>query len=169
MNVDDAVWHMVHGYPGGAPSLAPRLTTIDHTTHKRKPMNAHSLQHKASPTYPTAHFSPSELVDAMEVTGDHGPLEAMALRVGRITLPLPHLMDGDTGSELVQRMAATVREFSEFMVEASKDLQDNRCTGVELRRIQHEGLDAIAAIQQLMALAQSMHEAGTPPHLRVAG
>lgn len=140
MNITDALHRAVHSYPGGAESLAPRLR-----------ISASSLSHKVSPTYPTAHCSPGEMAAIMELTGDHGPLQALAERLGYMLLPMPAVgMDGD---QLAQRMAASVREFGEFVAEVAKDLADNQVSDNELRAIERELAEMMGAAQQLYAYA----------------
>lgn len=150
MNIGDALYNAVHDYPGGAGSMAPRMK-----------ISESSLTKKVNPNYPTAHCSPEEQVRICELSGDKGPLIAFAERLGCVVLPAPHVLAGEDCSA-AHELAGTVKEFGEFVVEASKDLADNQCTRVDLRKIQREGLEAIAAIHRLCALAEQMHEAGKP-------
>jgi hypothetical protein len=150
MNIGDALYNAVHDYPGGAGSMAPRMG-----------ISESSLTKKVNPNYPMAHPSPEEMARICELSNDKGPLIAFAARLGCVVLPAPHVSAGEDCTAAHQ-LAGTVKEFGDFVVEASKDLADNQCTRVELRKIQREGLEAIAAIHRLCALADEMHEAGKP-------
>ena len=75
MDITIALQRAVRSFEHGTPALAARLG-ISQT----------SLLHKVSPTYPTAHCSPEEAVEIMQVTGDHGALHAMAGPLGYVLL-----------------------------------------------------------------------------------
>lgn len=151
MNIADALYNAVHDYPGGVASMAPRMKLSDS-----------SLTKKVNPNYPQAHCSPEEQARICELSGDRGPLIAFAERLNCLVLHMPELGESDVDAKLAQQMALTVKEFGDFMVESGQNLADNRCTATELRRIQREGLQAIAAIQRLCALAASMHQDCAP-------
>ena len=150
MNITDALYRAVHSYPGGSESLAPRMG-----------MRASSLDHKVSPTYPGAHCSPEEMAAIMELTGDHGPLQALAMRLGYSLLPLSR-PGTQVGLEVVRQLAAAVREFGEFIGEISNDLADGQVSDNELRRIQHELADMMGAAQSLYGLAARMNHDAKP-------
>lgn len=149
MDITRALYRAVHGWPHGTEALAAAVG-----------MPRTSLLHKVSPTYAGAHCSPEEAVRIMLETGDHGAHHAQGALLGYIHLPAPAL--DDAGDETTQALAASVREFGEFVTRAATDLADGRCTGNELAAIEREGADAIAAIHALMRLAAAMHRAGMP-------
>lgn len=153
MHITDALYRAAHNYPhGGIEALATRMG-----------ISPSSLAHKVSPTYPTAHCSPGEMAQIMELTGDHSALQALADRLGYLLVPLPQ---GEAGAGFAQELATTVHEFGQFIAEASQDLADGRVTDTELRRIEREGAQALAAIQQLMALAGRINLEAKPAALR---
>lgn len=156
MDVTIALQRAVQGFALGTAALAARLNT-----------SVHSLNHKVSPTYPGAHCSPEEALAIMQVTGDHGALHAQAMLLGYVLLPTPQA--GDAHGETAMALASSVREFGEFVARAAGDMADGRCTANELADIQREGAEAQAAIQQLLGLAQQMHNAGQGPDLRCVG
>jgi hypothetical protein len=166
MDLDDAIYNMVHDYPGGVPALATRLTSIDATTGKPKPMNANTLQQKASANNPVAHFSPKELLKAMDKTGDLGPLVAMAAALGQMLLPMPGAqgMEGD----LALKLASACKEFGELLTEISGDLVDGTVTQNEQRRIERSAGELIASIHALLGYTAGLAESAKPAHLKVA-
>lgn len=149
MDITRALYRAVHGFPLGTEALAAAIG-IQRT----------SLLHKVSPSYPSAHCSPEEAVQIMQATGDHGAHHAQGMLLGYVHIPAPQI--AGAAGETMQQLAAAVREFGEFMMTAAADLADGHCTGNELAEIEREGADAIAAVQQLLALAQRMHAAGVP-------
>lgn len=153
MHIVDALYRAAHNYPhGGIDALAGRLG-----------ISVNSLQHKVNPSYAGAHCSPGEMAQIMELTGDHGALQALAARLGYVLLQVPQASaDGGFSREL----AATVQEFGQFIGEISHDLADGVVTATELRRIEKEGADALHAMQNLMALAAQIHEVAKPAALR---
>lgn len=148
MDITLALQRAVKQWPHGTAALAARLG-----------IGVSSLLHKVSPTYPTAHVSPEEMLDIMEVTGDHGAMHALAGHLGYVLLPAPQCADG---SEPIAALAETVREFGEFVANASQALADGRVTDNERQRIEREGADALAAIERLMALAQRLNSRNKP-------
>ena len=159
MNVTAALYRATHGYASGVAHLANYLG-----------ISEHSLQHKVSPTYTGAHCSPDEVVAICEVTGDLGPVQAMAARLGQMLLPMPSASGVQT--DLARRLAGTCREFGEFVSEISGDLADVTVTQTELRRIEREAGELIAEVHALLTHATALAAAAGRPvgtHLRAAG
>lgn len=148
MDITIALQRAVKTFPMGTGALAARMG-----------LAVSSLLHKVSPTYATAHVSPEEMAEIMEVTGDHGALHALAGRLGYVLMPAPGAEFGDTSMEA---LAATVAEFGQFVAEASRGLADGKVSDNERMRIEREGADALAAIERLIALAAKMNQAGKP-------
>lgn len=157
MNVTAALYRAAHGYLQGMGVLSGFLG-----------ISEHSLQHKVSPTYPGAHCSPEEVVRICEVTGDLGPLQAMAIRVGQMLMPIPAF--GQADGDLAGKLAETCKEFGEFLTEISGDLADGSVTPNEMKRIEREASELIGRVHMLLAHANAMAEASKPkaPNLRAA-
>lgn len=156
MDVTLALQRAVRGFPHGTEALAARLR-----------VSVTSLSHKVSPTYPGAHCSPEEVLEIMDITGDDGPLHALAQARGYVLLPAPRVaMEGDSAG---LALAHSVQAFGEFAAESARGLADGRVTGNELARLQREAADALAAIQALVRLAQRVHEQSGPPGFLWAG
>lgn len=155
MNITDALYRAAHQYPGGLEALALRMG-----------ISSSSLAHKVSPTYPGAHCSPQEMAAIMEFTDDHGALQALAGRMRYMLLPM--VPEGEIDGQFAQRLAGTVKEFSEFITEISQDLADGRVTDNELKRIERELADLTREASALYALAARVNRDAKPAHLRVA-
>ena len=148
MDITIALQRAVRSFPLGTAALAARLE-----------INATSLAHKVSPTYPTAHCSPEEAVEIMEVTGDHGGLHAMAARLGYVLIPAPGV---DGGHESLQALAATVAEFGQMCAEVATGLADGRVTDTERGRIEQEAAETLAAIERMLQVVARLNRAGKP-------
>ena len=109
--------------------------------------------------------APEEMARIMDITGDHGALHALSARLGYVAMALPQLSNFEDDSA-VQLMTTTIKEFGELMAEASAGLANGRVTDNQMARISKEGIEAIAAIQQLLSFAQQRNEAGKPVALR---
>lgn len=149
MNITDCLYRAAHNYEhGGLEALALRMG-----------ISASSLAHKVKPSNTLAHCSPGEVAQICELTGDHSALQALAQRLGYVLLPVPQLADGVDAS-VAHEIAQTAREFGEFISEAGAGLADGHVTANELRRIEREASEMIAAAQRLCALASRVHEQG---------
>ncbi|MPS27576.1 MAG: hypothetical protein E2576_11085 [Alcaligenaceae bacterium] len=156
MNVTDALYHAVHDYPGGAEALAVRMG-----------ISASSLQHKVNPRYPTAHCSPEEMVEIVELTGDTGPLIAIAHRLRAVVTFLPALAD-ECDDGLMSRTAEACREFGELIAEVGEAVADGRVTDNELRRVEAGITDLHKAMHGLHAMLVGINERGKPTTLHRA-
>lgn len=150
MDITLALQRAVRGFPHGTAALAARLK-----------MSESTLNHKVSPTYPGSGCFPEEAAEICEATGDMGALHAIAARLRHVAMPVPDL--GDETDTSVLRLAATVREFGEFVSQVAGALADNRVTGSELANIEREAAQTLAAINHLVQLARRVHEAAKPP------
>ena len=153
------LYRAAHNSTLGMAKLAETISTPD------EPVTESSLQKKVNMRYPGAHCSPEQALRIMELTGDHGMLFEQCQRLGYVAMALPQLADGGDKSVL-ESMTTTIREFSEFMAEISKDLADKNVNDNELQRIEKEGSEALAAIQQLIAFAQQKNADAKPVAVR---
>lgn len=119
-----------------------------------------TLNHKANPHDAKQFFSPEEGIELQQLTGNHGAVQVEAAALGYVLIKRPDL--GAEGSLSFERVNTTVREFSEFLASSTSALADGAITGNELRRVEAECTEAIAAVQDLLALIRSMHEQGRP-------
>ena len=143
MDITLALKRAVERYPNGSTVLAAAMD-----------MSPTTLRHKVSPTYDTQFCSPEEMLRLMEVTDDDGPLNALADARGYVLLPLPN-----------RGVTAAITHAVRPDGTGGRAISTN-----ELRQIEAEGAQAIAAIQRLLAWASRSHEEGKPAHLRaVAG
>lgn len=150
----DAAYHVVHDYPGGAVSLAPRLNKSSTT-----------LSHEVTATG-TAKLG---LLDAVKITGFSGDLrilQAWAMHAGQMLLPLP---DQDGGpDECLNHVSSSAKEFAELVSEVAFDLSDGSISDNEMQRIEHEAGELFAAVHGLLKALRERNQAGKPVHERQA-
>lgn len=155
MNLLDAAYNVVHDYPGGSHSLAPRMGK-----------SATTLSHEVAADG-TAKLG---LLDAAKITtlsGDLRILEAFATNCGQMLVPLPAAVDLQS-DDCMLRMAATVREFGDLCTEVAADLQDGKISDNELARIDRECGELIAAVHGLRQALEQRNHQSKPDHIKHA-
>jgi hypothetical protein len=118
-----------------------------------------SLSHKVSPTYPNTNLSPDELVQVMELTGDHSAFLAIAFRLGYTPIPTPK--PGDEGDEVFHALLTnSIKEYGESMQAASTAHQtpSNRC----LESYRKEVLESIQANLAILSSLTARADAASP-------
>ena len=85
MNIEDAAYHTVHDYPGGASALAPRMGM----------KSAAVLNSKVNPNTETHHLTLSEASKLMDITNDYRILQELNAKHGKIAIELPEIQDAN--------------------------------------------------------------------------
>lgn len=147
MSVEDAAYHTAHGFPGRVAALALRMG-----------MSANTLQHKVNPNNATHQLLLREAVAMMAITGNVHMLHAMADELGCVVLcraeveaPAPQLE-----ANPMLRISHMVEEFSDVLTQANAALADGRVTLNEMRRVEREAAQLMAAIQRVLGSLRSM-------------
>lgn len=155
MNVLDAAYNVVHDYPGGATSLAPRL-----------PKRADVLSHEVA-GHGTAKFGLKDAVKVTELTGDLRILHAFALQCGQMCVPLP--TDASSSQdEVLQALGQASKEFADLCTEVCRDMGDMVISDNERVRIEREAGELVAMLHELLGLIRANNQSGKPAHERVA-
>ncbi len=152
MNVLDAAFHIAHDHPGGAAALAQRLGKASSTL-------SHELVGQG-----TAKLGLVDAVKLSHLTGRTDIVQAFAQDLGGVFLPLP----AATQACNVQGLGRAAKEFGDLAAGYASAIADGRVSANELRELQREALEAIAAIASLLTQAEAVHEGGKPAHLRSA-
>jgi len=154
MNLLDAARHLVRRFPGGIECLAIRLG-------KR----ASTLRHEVagSDAYKLG-LQDAELITQLAIE-EHveNPLQilnVLALNCGAALIPLPGLYDGSGAT--FEDLAATAKEFAEFVATTSSAVADGRVTGNELRDVDRELSELIGCAQRVRAGLAAIHASAKP-------
>lgn len=148
MNVTQAAFRLVRDFPGGAVALAPFLGK-----------SAATLSHEVNPAMPTYKLGIQTAVDMTIASRNPAILNAFAAECGFMVLPLPSVEAGD---DVVNRIAGLAKEFAEEVQAVSDALADGEVTANEVKRIEREGADVIAAVQSLLVAVRDRYTAGLP-------
>lgn len=122
MNVQDAAYATVHGYPGGSESLAPRLG-----------MSPAVLRGKVNPNNDRNILSLAEADAMMGVSGDHRILHALAAEHGYTLQPVEG--EADPVSCLMGAVLATSAAKGDLSDVLSRALEDQVITPNEMAEI----------------------------------
>lgn len=141
MNVIDAAHRICAEFPGGAEALAHRLL-----------MRPAVLRAKCNPNGP-ANGSTYQLgiIDAARmqvVAGRFDILHAFADECGFMATPL-HDVHGD---DLPHALVNAIAEFGDYLREVDCAMKDERVTPNEVKRLEHELTEMMAAAAALQAL-----------------
>jgi len=153
MQLLDAAYHAIHDYPGGAPSLAPRMGKSPHT-----------LNHEVT----ASGSAKLGLVDAAKIcqlTNDYRILHAFAESCGHVCIPMPDGGMVPNAEGVLTQLAETSREFSELCAEVCVSAADGRITDNELDRISRERMELISALARLGEAVLALNRAGKPTHI----
>jgi len=138
MNIDDAAYHTVHDYPGGAAALAPRMGK-----------SASSLSHEVKPpANSTAKLGLRDAQRIMVFTGDLRILQAQAAELGQLCLPMPTV--SDAGDQSAEHLSALAREFADVLSDVAMTLADGKVTDNEMARIERSFGEMVAAGQKML-------------------
>lgn len=144
MNVLQAAFNVIHDAEGGAQALGRALGKRDGV-----------LSHEVNPNRHDAKLGLADAVKISVLTGDRRIANAFASEVGCMLVPLPAAGVGCDGA--AAKTAALAKEFGELMAELSVDLADGQVSDNERSRIEREGGELVAALQQLLAEVRDMN------------
>ncbi len=149
MNVIDAAYNVVHDYPGGAESLGPRVEK-----------NPTTLSHEVAEVG-TAKLGLKTAVKLTAFTKDYRILEAFAAQCGRMVLPMPEVLAGET-DDCLKSLGEVLRESGELVREITGSLADGTINDNEYDRIAKECGHLVSGVTNLLAAARARNAAGKP-------
>lgn len=146
MNVADAAYAVVHDYPGGSESLAPRIG-----------MSAAVLRNKVNPNCSTHHLTVAE---ADRITGVTGDMRIAHAFVGGHRGVVVVLGDAEDASDMavLEVMASLWSSNGALGTEVHGALADGQLTGVELERIRAAAYGLQAKVIGLINRLEAMSE-----------
>ena len=146
MNVEDAIHDLVHDYPGGSESLAPRMG-----------MTAAVLRNKANPECTSHLTSVRDLRKAMALSGDLRPLHALCAEFSGVFVPVA---DGEPASdmavlELIASVWARNGELGQAVHHALVDRELTQEELVAIRASAYRAQERVAVlVKRLEGMAQ---------------
>jgi len=147
VNVADAAYAVVHDYPGGSESLAPRMG-----------MSAAVLRNKVNPHNTTHHLTVAEADRVTGITGDMRIVHALAGAHGAVVMPLGDAEDA-SDMAVLEVIAALWSRSGALGTEVHGALADNVLTDVELERIRAA---AYALQRQVLGLIGRLEDMAQP-------
>jgi hypothetical protein len=144
----DAAFAVVHDYPGGASSLAPRLG-----------VNPATLSHEVA-NRPGSKLGLLTAAKITVMTGDLRMLNAFAAMAGCLVLPLPAHADAPAGAEAMHHLARLAKEFGDVARVFAESVADGNVSANELASLHREVGELVVTAQAAMAYAQAVHDAG---------
>lgn len=137
VTVEDALYHTVHGFPGGVACLAQRMG-----------MSANTLTHKANPNNDTHHARPRELVAVQHLSGNYAVLHAMAAELGFTAY---HALPAQHGGDPAQAMVGFHRAMADFVSAAMEPAPGGETNRNQVRKMAAMAADLHAAVDQVVA------------------
>jgi hypothetical protein len=153
MNLLDAAYNVVHDYPGGADSLAPRVDK-----------NPTTLSHEVSGTG-TAKLALLTAEKITQRTGDLRILSTFAGNCGQMLVPLPHAGELPQ-DDCMLRLAEAAKEFGELCREVAVDLASGEITDNMMDRVDKECGLLIADVHALRESLAARNQAARAAHLK---
>lgn len=128
--------------------------------------SASTLSHELDPNYKGAKLGLLDALTLTQASGDDRIATAFAAACGGVFLKLPQ--DGSqAGDDTVQHVTRVVGEFGDVLREVSGSTADGQVSDNELVRVQAEALEAIGALQRMLAHLAQLNQAGkSAPHLQ---
>jgi hypothetical protein len=158
MNVRNAAWALARRWRSGVEGLCDRMLWSASTRGKEL---------AGAPGYKLGIETCVEITQAALADGIEDPLailNAFALSVGAVVIPLPQQLD-DYGTTF-KCLADAAHEFGVFMAKAAEAMADGKITENELREVEREYGLLMARGQSCLASMRAVHEAGRPVALR---
>lgn len=138
LDLDDALYHTAHTYPGGVAALAARMG-----------MSHDTLTHKVNINNATHFLRPKELLATMYMSGNASALHAMAEHLGyTCTRATPDQSGGDAVDAFMRLQVA----YADLVRAVADPLRhDDAVTKNEMRRAEAMAAEAQAAIGHALA------------------
>lgn len=144
--VADAFYMTVHDAPGGAESLAPRLS-----------MSSAVLRNKADPKKSSNKATLDDADNVMSLTGDYRILDALAKNHGRVCIPVQSAMSS-SDMAVLEIITTLWTSNGDLGTDVHSALADHRVDQAEVKRIEASAYVVVQSIQVLVARLRGMAE-----------
>lgn len=143
-SIEQAMYDLVHSYPGGAVKLSAKVN-----------MNAGTLQNKVNPTMETHHLTLKEAVNLMNTTQDFHLLHSICNELGFAAVPVGHL-SCVSDIEFLSVFSLAMAEVGDMSMAINDTFMDGKITRKEVNHVRKETIEAMAALAVLPARLESM-------------
>lgn len=137
MNLEDALYHAVHDYPGGAEPLAIRMGIAPST-----------LQSMANPRLETHQWTLKRIRQVIDFTRDVRPVHAFCEENGGVFVPTTRNLDTPL-PELFRAVHNCARELGDVTREIDEALKDGKISENEGKRVHQQLFEMIQAACEL--------------------
>lgn len=140
--VNDAIYHSVHGYPGGAAALAEVLD-----------IPVGTLTHKANPNNSTHYMRPEELMAMQVMSGNAAVLHAMAAQLGYTCYAALPVVKGGGAVHAFMQLQLAMGDFVRAVAEPLERMEargDFWPSTTDVRRADLTAADLHAAITHMV-------------------
>jgi hypothetical protein len=152
MNIDDAIYHAAHHFPGGIPALAAHMGA-----------NAGTLQNKVNPRFTTANPTLRDLEAIVTFTQSPLPASALAELCGHVVIPV--VMPSGAGDiEILECITELAKDFGDVCRSVHDAVKDRRVTKREVEAIEGHAHELIGAVMAVLARMRSLQEPPPDPH-----
>ncbi len=141
LDVLDAAYHTVHGYPGGVAALALRMG-----------VSANTLTHKVNLNNNTHHLTLREAVSMQHMSGNVAVLQAMAEALGYVCVRAKPANSGDP----LHQVAELSAEFADVLRAACDAIAQGEVTPNAMRRFDHQVAELQAAANAVAGTLRAM-------------
>lgn len=141
-DIQDAAYHTVHEYPGGADALAVRMG-----------MSPNTLRHKVNPNNTTHHLTLREAVTIQEMSNSHAILHSMADALGYVCTRATPGNDLEPAMDVLAKMHAELADLHRAIADALREEESVSIN--QMRRIDHHAQESIAAICNTLAMMRA--------------
>ena len=152
MDVNTSAFNVGHDYKGGVLALAPQIGKNPST------LNAELAR------VGTAKLGLHDALKMSIFTGDLRILDAFAASCGRMTLPLPEMLELE-GNNCMRALADAARDFTKLCADVCYSMSDNEVTDNELALAQRNMGRLIASGQGVLAAMTILNKSGKPEAL----
>jgi hypothetical protein len=152
MKTEDALYHAVHDYPGGATALAPRMQIA-----------ASTLQSTANPTLDSHQWSLRRAKEVIALTGDIRPLQALAAEFGGMFIRTS-MHSSEALPEAFRSLAKLAAEFGDVARATEDAMHDGRISANDAARISTQCMELAQAAGDMMRTVDELAAQG--PTLR---
>lgn len=148
-SIIDAAYHVVHDHPGGAMSLAPRLSP-------RKSWGQLCQEVNPRPDG-MAKLGILTARDLTALTGNDAIVHAFTLECGGMFVR--PASSHASAPDAMAAVAGLAKEFGELTALVSGAVADGTVSLNELKRVEKEAMDLLQQVAQVLTTVRAMHEA----------